>query len=109
VTRGELVTVALPGDHGKPRPAVVVQADLFKETHASVTVAPVTSTLVNAPLFRLAVEPSLRNGLRALSQVMVDKLTTVRRERIRATIGELEPETLTRVNRALALWLGIAG
>jgi len=64
---------------------------------------------VNAPLFRPAVEPSPRNGLRALSQVMVDKLTTVRRERIGATIGELEPETLTRVNRALALWLGIAG
>jgi len=109
VKRGELVTVALPGDYGKPRPAVVVQADLFNETHASVTVAPVTSTLVSAPLFRLAVEPSAQNGLRALSQVMVDKLTTVRRERIGATIGELEPETLTRVNRALALWLGIAG
>jgi mRNA interferase MazF len=109
VKRGELVTVALPGDYGKPRPAVVVQADLFNETHASVTVAPVTSTLVNAPLFRLALEPSARNGLRALSQVMVDKLTTVRRERIGASIGELEPEALTRVNRALALWLGIAG
>jgi mRNA interferase MazF len=87
----------------------VVQADLFNETHASVTVAPVTSTLVNAPLFRLAVEPSPRNGLRALSQVMIDKLTTVRRERIGATMGDLEPDTLTRVNRALALWLGIAG
>jgi len=109
VKRGELVTVALPGDYGKPRPAVVVQADLFNETHASVTVAPVISTLVNAPLFRLALEPSARNGLRALSQVMVDKLTTVRRERIGASIGELEPEALTRVNRALALWLGIAG
>jgi mRNA interferase MazF len=71
--------------------------------------APVTSTLVNAPLFRLAVEPSARNGLLALSQVMVDRLTTVRRQRIGARIGELEPETLTRVNRALALWLGIAG
>jgi mRNA interferase MazF len=109
VKRGELVTVALPGDYGKPRPAVVVQADLFNETHASVTVAPVTSTLVNAPLFRLAVEPSAQNGLRALSQVMVDKLTSVRRERIGATIGALEPDTLARVNRALALWLGIAG
>jgi mRNA interferase MazF len=109
VKRGEVVTVALPGDYGKPRPAVVVQADLFNETHASVTVAPVTSTLVSAPLFRLAVEPSTQNGLRALSQVMIDKLTTVRRERIGATVGELEPETLTRVNRALALWLGIAG
>jgi mRNA interferase MazF len=109
VTRGEVITVALPGDYGKPRPAVIVQADLFNETHASVTVAPVTSTLVNAPLFRLAVEPSPRNGLRTLSQVMVDKLTTVRRERIGATIGDVEPELLTRVNRALALWLGIAG
>ncbi len=107
--RGELVTVALPGDYGKPRPAVVVQADLFNETHASVTVAPVTSTLVNAPLFRLAVEPSPENGLRALSQVMVDKVMTVRRERIGASIGELEPEMLKRVNRALALWLGLAG
>jgi mRNA interferase MazF len=109
VKRGELVTVALPGDYGKPRPAVVVQADLFNETHASVTIAPVTSTLVNAPLFRLAVEPSAQNGLRALSQVMVDKLTSVRRERIGATIGALEPDALARVNRALALWLGIAG
>ena len=107
--RGEIVTVPLPGDYGKPRPAVVVQADLFNETHASVTVAPVTSTLVNAPLFRLAVEPSPRNGLRALSQVMIDKLTTVRRDRIGGPIGDLEPDTLTRVNRALALWLGIAG
>jgi mRNA interferase MazF len=76
---------------------------------ASVTVVPVTSTLVNAPLFRLAVEPSAHNGLRALSQVMVDKLITVRRERIGAVIGALEPGTLTRVNRALALWLGVAG
>jgi mRNA interferase MazF len=109
VKRGELVTVALPGDYGKPRPAVVVQADLFNETHASVTVAPLTSTLVNAPLFRLAVEPSPENGLRALSQVMVDKVMTVRRERIGASIGELEPEMLKRVNRALALWLGLAG
>ena len=107
--RGDVVTVALPGDYGKPRPAVVVQSDHFNDTHASITVVPVTSTLVNAPLFRLAVEPSAQNGLRSLSQVMVDKLSTVRRERIGATIGVLEPETLTRVNRALALWLGIAG
>ena len=109
VKRGEVVTVARPGDYGKPRPAVVVQADLFNEAHASMTVAPVTSTLVNAPLFRLAVEPSAQNGLGALSQVMVDKLMTVRRTRIGSTVGELEPETMTRVNRALALWLGNAG
>jgi mRNA interferase MazF len=109
VKRGEIVTVALPGDYGKPRPALVVQADLFNDTHASVTVAPVTSTLVNAPLFRLAIEPSGGNGLLKLSQVMVDKVTSVRREKIGPAIGELEPETVARVNRALALWLGIAG
>jgi mRNA interferase MazF len=107
--RGDVVTVVLPGDYGKPRPAVVVQSDHFNDTHASITVVPVTSTLVNAPLFRLAVEPSAQNGLRSLSQVMVDKLSTVRRERIGTAVGALEPETLTRVNRALALWLGIAG
>jgi len=109
VKRGELVTVALPGDDGKPRPAVVVQADLFNDTHASLTVVPVTSTLVDAPLFRLAVEPSPRNGLRTLSQLMVDKLITVRRERVGAPIGSLEPEPMARLNRALALWLGLAG
>ena len=107
--RGDVVTVVLPGDYGKPRPAVVVQADHFNNTHASITVVPVTSTLMSTPLFRLAVEPSAHNGLRSLSQLMVDKLTTVRRERIGATLGELEPDALTRVNRALALWLGIAG
>jgi mRNA interferase MazF len=56
--RGDIVVVALPGDYGRPRPALIVQADLFNETHASVTVVPVTSTLVDAPLFRLTVEPS---------------------------------------------------
>ena len=107
--RGDVVTVVLPGGYGKPRPAVVVQAHHFNNTHASITVVPVTTTLMNTPLFRLAVEPSAHNGLRSLSQLMVDKLTTVRRERIGATLGELEPDALTRVNRALALWLGIAG
>lgn len=107
--RGELVTVALPGDYGKPRPAVIVQADPFNDTHASLALVPVTSTLVDAPLFRLVVEPSPRNGLRTLSQLMVDKLITVRRERVGATIGVLEPEPVTRLNRALALWLGLAG
>jgi mRNA interferase MazF len=72
VKRGDLVVVAMPGDSGKPRPALVVQADVFNETHASVTLAPVTSTLVDSPLFRLTVEPSPGNGLRSLSQIMID-------------------------------------
>ncbi len=106
--RGDLVVVAMQGDFGKPRPALVMQADLFNAEHPSVTVAPVTSTIVDAPLFRVAVEPSKRNGLHAMSQVMVDKITTVRRERVGATIGRLEDEAMVRVNRAVVLWLGIA-
>jgi mRNA interferase MazF len=108
VNRGDLVVVAMSGDHGKPRLALVVQSDLFNNTHASVTVMPVTSTLVDAPLFRLVVEPSPDNGLQSLSQVMVDKLTTVRAARVGKTIGRLEDDAMQRVNRALALWCGLA-
>jgi len=106
--RGDLVVVAMQGDYGKPRPALVVQSDLFNETHASITVAPVTSTIVDTPLFRVTVEPSRRNGLRLVSQIMVDKVTTVRRQRLGQTIGRVEEEVMLRVSRALALWFGIA-
>ena len=106
--RGDIVVVAIAGDCGKPRPALVVQADLFNETHASVTLVPVTSTLVDAPLFRLTVAPSPGNGLRALSQIMIDKVTTVARTRIGPSIGHVEDDLLLQVNRALALWVGIA-
>ena len=106
--RGELVSVVVSPDYGKPRPALVVQADMFNDTHTSITVVPVTSTLVDAPLFRLTVEPSKANGLRSLSQLMIDKITTVRRNRIGERIGELENEMNLKVSRALALWLGIA-
>ena len=106
--RGDLVVVAMHGDDGKPRPALVVQTDLFTDTHASITVAPVTRTIVDTPLFRVTVEPSRRNGLRSVSQIMVDKITTVRRQRLGQTIGRLEEDVMLRVSRALALWFGIA-
>ena len=106
--RGDLVAVAMQGDYGKPRPALVVQSDLFNDTHASITVAPVTSTIVDTPLFRVTVEPSRRNGLRLVSQIMVDKVTTVRRQRLGQTIGRVEEDVMLRVSRALALWFGIA-
>ena len=108
LNRGDVVVVALPGDYGKPRPALIIQSDLFNETHASITVVPVTSTIVDAPLFRLTVEPSRGNGLRSLSQLMIDKVTTVSRTRITQSIGRLEDDLMVRVSRALALWVGIA-
>ncbi|MBI4468572.1 MAG: type II toxin-antitoxin system PemK/MazF family toxin [Acidobacteria bacterium] len=106
--RGDLVVVTMQGDYGKPRPGLVVQSDLFNDTHASITVAPVTSTIVDTPLSRVTVEPSRRNGLRLVSQIMVDKVTTVRRQRLGQTIGRLEDDVMLRVSRALALWFGIA-
>ncbi|MDX2059167.1 MAG: type II toxin-antitoxin system PemK/MazF family toxin [Gemmatimonadales bacterium] len=108
LTRGDVVIVALQGDYGKPRPAVVVQSDLFNDAHASISVVPVTTTLVDAPLFRLTVEASPANGLQTLSQLMVDKLTAVRRDRIDRAVGRVDDDLMLRVNRALALWLGLA-
>jgi mRNA interferase MazF len=105
--RGDLVTIALQGNHGKPRPALVIQSDLFDE-HPSVTVLPVTSELREARLFRLTIQPNADNGLRKPSQVMVDKAQTVPREKIGSTFGRLDDESLLAVNRALALFLGFA-
>ena len=105
--RGDLVLVAMSSDYGKPRPALVVQADLFT-AHGSVTLIPITSTIVDAPLFRLTLVPSPGNGLRALSQIMIDKVTTVARTRMGPTIGRVEDDVLLQVSRALALWVGIA-
>lgn len=107
MTRGDLVTVALQGDQGKPRPALVVQADHFGDL-ASVTVLPITSTLVEAPLLRVTVEPSEANGLARRSQIMVDKPQTPSRNRLGPVIGRLDDATMVTVNRALAVFLGLA-
>jgi len=107
VRRGDLVTIALQGDFGKPRPGLVIQSDLFEE-HPSVTVLPVTSELREGPLFRITVLPDERNGLKKPSQVMVDKAQTVPREKIGETFGQLDDDAMLSVNRALAVFLGIA-
>jgi|TARA_R110000850_G_scaffold187767_4_gene313534 mRNA interferase MazF len=106
--RGELVTVALQGDHGKPRPALVIQSDRFSDT-ATTTILMVTSTLVNAPLIRLTVEPASENGLRSTSQIMIDKAMTVRTDKLRGAFGQLDDTVMLEVNQALALFLGVAG
>jgi len=105
--RGDLVMVALQGDLGKPRPALIIQSDLF-DTHPSVTNLPVTSELRVAPLFRIAVTPSELNGLSKPSQVMVDKPQSIAREKAGAVIGRLDDESMLAVNRALAVFLGFA-
>ena len=105
--RGDLVTVAMPGDLGKPRPALVIQADQFSAT-ASLTVALITTSLVDAPLMRLTLDPTPENGLRKISQVMIDKVMTVRREKLGLPFGRLDNNTMLTINRGLALFLGFA-
>jgi mRNA interferase MazF len=104
--RGDLVPVVLAGAYGKPRPALVIQSDLFA-AHPSVTVLPVTSELRPIETFRITVEPTGKNGLRVPSQVMVDKAHTIPRDKAGDPFGALEPHTLTAINRALAVFLGL--
>ncbi len=104
--RGQLVPVALAGAYGKPRPALVIQSNLFAH-HPSVTILPVTAELLPIETFRVAANPSAKNGLRAPSQIMVDKAHTILRDKAGAPFGELEPDTLRAVDRALAVFLGL--
>ncbi len=105
--RGDFVTIAMQGDSGKPRPALVIQADQFSE-HTSLTVLPVTSTLVAAPLLRVTVPPTAGNGLQKPSQVMVDKAMTVKRDKVGQAFGRLDAEAMVEVERCLAVFLGVA-
>jgi len=105
--RGGFVTIAMQGDFGKPRPALIIQSNQFDE-HASLTVLPVTSTLVEAPLLRITVQPSQRNGLQNASQVMIDKVLTIKRDKVGIVFGQIEPDKLIEVERCLAVFLGIA-
>lgn len=106
--RGDVVVVAATGDYGKPRPAVIVQTDAFPDTHTSVVVCQMTSQIVDAPTFRVTIDPSERNGLRARSQIMADKPVTVRRIRIAQSIGRLGDGDMQRLNVALAFAMGLA-
>jgi mRNA interferase MazF len=106
--RGDVVAVAVSGDYGKPRPAVIVQTDAFPDSHPSIVVCQMTSRLVDAADFRVAIDPTPENGLRAPSQVMADKPVTVRRERIGQRIGRLGADDMTRLNAALAFVMGLA-
>ncbi len=101
------MTIAIQGDFGKPRPALVIQADRFGE-HTSATVLPITSTRVAAPLLRINVQPSDENGLRKPSQIMVDKATTVMRDKVGPAFGRIDADALIEVERCLAVFLGIA-
>jgi len=109
VTRGEVWTAAGGKDYaGKPRPVVIVQDDRFDATN-SITICAFTSDPTDAPLFRLVVEPNTANGLDKPSRLMVDRVTTVPKARLGKRIGRLSDSDMVRVNRALLIFLGLAG
>lgn len=99
------MVVSLPGDYGKPRPALVVQSDQFPEL-PSVTVLPITGHLVDAPLLRIHIGPE--SGLERQSQIQIDKPQTPRRERLGMVIGRTSDATMVAVNRAMTVFLGLA-
>jgi mRNA interferase MazF len=108
VRRGDILTAAARGVYtGKPRPVVIVQDDRFDAT-ASVTVCPLTTHPVEAPLTRIAVEPTASTGIAQPSQVMVDKITTIPRANVRDRLGRLADADLIRLDRALVVFLGLA-
>ena len=106
--RGEIWTVSGGSTYtGKPRPAVIVQEDSFDST-ASITLCAFTSDPIDAPLFRLLVEPTETNGLRTASRLMVDKITTVPKDRLGEKVGRLNDADMLRLNQAVLVFLGLA-
>lgn len=106
--RGDLVVVAMSGEYGKPRPAVVVQSDALPTALGSIILCPLTSDLSERPELRITVDPRPENGLQVRSQIMADKPITVRHDRIGKRIGSLRAEEVALLNGALALALGLA-
>jgi len=109
VKRGEIWTVAGGKEYaGKPRPVVILQDDRFDRTD-SITVCGLTTNPTDAPLLRLLIQPSETNGLRAACRLMVDKITTVPKARVGAFVGRLTAQDEARLERAVLVFLGIAG
>lgn len=107
--RGDIWTVSGGKDYaGKPRPVVVLQDEAF-DAMDSLTVCAFTTDETDAPLFRLPVEPNDRNGLRSPCRLMVDKITTVAKSKVGTRVGRLDDEDIVRLNRAVLVFLGLAG
>ena len=107
MNRGELWTVSGGTYAQKPRPALIIQDDLFAASE-SIILLPLTSQLTDAPLLRLTVEPGQLTGLESVSQIMVDKLTTVRRANLGRRVGRVDAKTMVAVEQSLAIFLGLA-
>jgi len=104
--RGDIVGIAMQGDYGKPRPALIIQSDNFQQ-HGSIVVIPLTGTIIDAPLFRIILEPTAENGLKKISQIMVDKIVSIKKDKVRNVFGAVKRTTLVEVERSMAVFLGL--
>ncbi|MGF7172982.1 type II toxin-antitoxin system PemK/MazF family toxin [Azospirillum doebereinerae] len=106
--RGDLVTIAQKGDYEcKPRPAIVIQSDFF-DAMDSVTVCLLTGERTEIATIRPALEPDEMNSLRERSWVQVDKIATIRRERVGKIFGRVSDTDMKRITASVAVFLGIA-
>ncbi len=106
--RGHLISIAMQGNFGKPRPALIIQSDMFNKTHATITVALITSDLIDAPIFRVNIDPTEENGLNHKSQIQVDQIITIKKDKVGSVIGKVDDATMVKINRAMVLWVGLA-
>lgn len=106
--RGDVVVVSLPGDLGKPRPAVIVQVDVLNDHLRTVLLCPISSFSSSPSFFRVAVEPTGENGLRLPSEIMVEKIQAANKSKVGQVIGHMDHEIMLKLSRALAISLGLA-
>lgn len=106
--RGDIVVMALQGNHGKPRPALIIQADLDRAVSSHVAVLPLTSFATDTPLLRIPIPATSATGLLVPSFAMLDRMTTADRQRIGRVIGHVDNAIMLAVNRAIAVFFGIA-
>lgn len=105
--RCDIVACTLNSGNIKFKPAVIIQSHLFNSTHNTVTICPITTFMINAPLFRVTIKHNKLNGLLSTSQIMIDKMTTINMEKISKKIGQLNNEEINELDKALRLWLNL--
>ncbi len=106
--RGDIILSVLPGDYGKPRPTVIVQSDAYNPSHDSIVVCPLTSYLTAGLEYRIRLLPTANNGLHQESEIMIDKISVIRRDKLRDTLGHLTTAEIQRIDNALKIWFSLS-
>jgi mRNA interferase MazF len=105
--RGDIILSVMAGDYGKPRPTVIVQNDRFNAAHDSIVICPLTSYLTEGLEYRIRIQPTPSNGLNKESELMIDKIAVVRRDKLRETLAHLTATELRHVDNALKVWFSL--